>query len=92
MDKYKLTIETLESLSVTSLLLLEPPVAIASTLFLLTLGSPSALSTACLFVPDVTAPPSRGPKYAASSLGFLRAWGREREPVAIGIGAAADAM
>ena len=40
-----------------------------SSLFRLTLGSPSALSIAGLFTPNA---PVGGPKYAASSLTFLR--------------------
>lgn len=47
-----------------------------STRFLLTRGSPSALSTACLL--DAAG----GPKYAASSLGFFLACGRDLEPEA----------
>jgi hypothetical protein len=49
---------------------------VASTFFLFTLGSPSALSVACLLTPTAVG----GPKYAASSFTFLRAWGRERDP------------
>ena len=54
-----------------------PPLAPdTSTLFLFILGSPSILSPACRFVPAVGTivifPPVDGPKYAASSLGFLR--------------------
>lgn len=47
-----------------------------STRFLLTRGSPSALSTACLL--DAVG----GPKYAASSFGFFLACGRDLEPEA----------
>ena len=45
-----------------------------STRFLLTRGSPSALSTACRL--DAVG----GPKYAASSFGFFLACGRDLEP------------
>jgi hypothetical protein len=91
MENDKLTNDALKSPSAISLLL-GAPIAVASTLFLFTLGSPSALSIACLFVPDVTTPPNGGPKYAASSLGFLRAWGREREPLVIVTGTAVEAI
>lgn len=47
-----------------------------STRFLLTRGSPSALSTACRL--DAVG----GPKYAASSFGFFLACGRDLEPEA----------
>lgn len=58
---------------------LTPPLSIfldGSTRFLLTRGSPSALSTACLL--DAVG----GPKYAASSFGFFLACGRDLEPEA----------
>lgn len=45
-----------------------------STRFLLTRGSPSALSTACRL--DAVG----GPKYAASSFGFFLACGRDLDP------------
>lgn len=47
---------------------------LGSTRFLLTRGSPSALSTACRL--DAAG----GPKYAASSFGFFLACGRDLEP------------
>jgi hypothetical protein len=52
----------------------------SSTRFLFGRGSPSALSPACLFAPAPALAPCDGPKYPASSLGFLRACGRDREP------------
>jgi hypothetical protein len=77
---YTLTKETFTSppsgMAVLSAAFLPTPPAVASTFFLFTLGSPSALSAACLFTPA----PVGGPKYAASSFTFLRAWGRDREP------------